>query len=352
MFFYMLAIMKILKKELKHGKVIVQAQNLDDLWYLSQIVLKGDTIIGKTTRKVRLGTAEEAVKKTYILSIAVEELKFEDQALRIGGKTTEPKEDIPKGAHHTIAIEVGGTLTVVKERWQKYQLDRLEKATQEQLKALIVVFDRESCILARLKSSGYEVIAELKGKVRKKDYDTLTAANFYKEIIAAVKDYDERNNPDRVILASPAFWKEEMLNELKNDPKAELLKKKIVLATCSSVSENAIDEVLKRPEMETVFATAEASKEMKLVDEAMTEIARNGKVAYGTKEVESATAAGAVEKLLITDATVYNSKDSELLMKKAEDSGGNVFIINSENAAGQKLDSLGGMAAILRYKIS
>ncbi len=344
--------MKILKKELKQGKVVVQAQNLDDLWYLSQTVLKGDTVIGKTTRKVRLGSAEEAVKKTYILSIAVEEVKFENQELKIGGKTTEPKEDIPKGAHHTIAIEAGDVLTVIKERWQKYQLDRLEKATQEQLKALIVVFDRESCILARLKSRGYEVIAELKGKVRKKDYDTSTAVNFYKEIIATVKDYDERNKPDKIILASPAFWKEEMLNELKNDPKADSLKKKIALATCSSVSENAIDEVLKRPEMETVFATAEASKEMKLVDELMVEIAKNGKVAYGAKEVESTVAAAAVEKLLITDAVVYGNKNAELLMKKTEDSGGKVFIINSENAAGQKLDSLGGMAAMLRYRIS
>lgn len=343
--------MKILKKELKNGKVVVQAQNLDDLWCLSQTVLKGDTAAGRTTRKVKMGAAEEAVKKTYILQIAVEEVRFEDQALRISGKTTEPKEDIPRGAHHTITIEPGDVLTVIKERWQKYQLDRLQQATQEQLKALVVVFDRETALLARLKSSGYEVITELKGKVRKKDYDTSTATNFYKEIITSAKDYDERNKPDKIILASPAFWKEELLNELKSDPKAESLKNKIVVATCSSVSENAIDEVLKRPEMDTVLATAMAAKEMKLVDELMTEIARDGKAAYGTKEVENAVEAAAVEKLLITDVTIYKGKSSEQLMKKAEDTGGKVFIINSENAAGQKLDALGGMAALLRYKI-
>lgn len=344
--------MIILKKELKHGKVVVQAQNLDDLWHLSRTALKGDTVIGRTTRKVKMGSAEEAVKRTYVLSIAVEEVKFEDQELRISGKTTEPKEDIPKGAHHTITVEAGDIITIIKVQWQKYQLDRLQQAMQEQLKALIAVFDRESCLLARLKSSGYEITAELKGKVRKKDYDVSTAANFYKEIIAAVKDYDDRNKPDKIILASPAFWKEEMLNELKNDPKAESLKKKITLATCSSVSKNAIDEVLKRPEMETVFASAVVANEMKLVDEAMAEIAKNGKVAYGTKEVESAVEAAAVEKLLVTDNTVYGSKNAELLMKKTEDAGGKVFIINSENEAGQKLDSLGGMAAMLRYRIS
>ena len=342
--------MRILKKDLKHGKLAVQAQSLDDLWCLSQTVRKGDVVIERTTRKVRMGSAEEAVKKQYVLSIAVEGVEFKDHALRLSGKTTEAMEDIPKGAHHTITTEQGDMLTIVKESWQKYQLDRINEATEEQLTALIVVFDRELCLLARLKSRGYEVIAELKGKVKKKGYDT-TATNFYKEIMVAVKEYDSRNKPDRIILASPAFWKEELMNELENDAKAEQLRRKIVLAACSSVGENAIDEVLKRPEMATVLANAMASKEMKLVDEIMTEIAKDGKVTYGKKEVREAVEAAAVEKLLITDVNVYSNPDLEKLMKQAEDSGGKVFIINSENQAGQKLDSLGGIAAILRYKL-
>ncbi|MBI2141240.1 mRNA surveillance protein pelota [Candidatus Woesearchaeota archaeon] len=343
--------MKILKKDLKRGKIVVQAQSLDDLWLLNQTVVKGDTVTGRTTRKVRLGSSEEAVKKQYVLSVAVEGVEFKDQALRLSGKTTELKEDVPKGAHHTIAVEPGEALTIIKERWQKYQLDRLSQATQQQLKVLIVVFDRESCLLARLKARGYDVIAELKGKVRKKDYSTATVTNFYREIIAAVKDYDDRSKPDKIVLASPAFWKEELMNELNSDVKAAALKGKVIMSACSSVSENAIDEVLKRPEMETVLATAMAAKETKLVDEAMAEIAKDGKAAYGAKEVEQAVEAAAVEKLLITDVKVYNNPDSELLMKAVEDKGGRVFIINSENAAGQKLDALGGMAAILRYKV-
>ena len=343
--------MKILNKDLKNGKIMVQAQSLDDLWCLSHIIGKGNTVIGKTTRKVRLGTAEEAVKKTYTLSIAVEEVKFEDQSLRLSGVTTESKEDVPRGAHHTITLEPNETLTITKEKWQKYQLDRLEQATKEQLKALIVVFDRETALLAKLKSSGFEIVTELTGKVKKKDYRTTAPANFYKEIISAVKDYDDRNKPDRIILASPAFWKEELLNELQNEPKAKAIKEKAIMATCSSVGENAIEEVLKRPEMETVLENAIAAREMRLVEEIMTEIAREGKVAYGRREVESAVNAGAAEKIAITDKHVYKDSSLEKIMKTTEESGAKVFIINSENAAGQKLDSLGGIAAILRYKI-
>ncbi len=343
--------MKILKKDLKNGKVIVQAQGLDDLWCLSQVVGKGDVVIGKTTRKVRMGSAEEAVKKQYVLSIAVDSVEFKDQALRLSGITTEPKEDVPKGAHHTISIEPAETLTIIKERWPKYQIDRLVEATEEQLKALIVIFDRESCTLARLKSRGYEVVSELKGKVKKKDYQTIPGANFYREIIASVKAYDERNKPDRIIFASPAFWKEELMNELTNDPSSDTIRKKSITATCSSVGENAIEEILKRPEMETVLANAMAAKETRIVEEIMTGIARDGKVAYGRKEVEEAVHAGAVEKLVITDVKIYKDATMECLMRKAEESGARIFIVNSENSAGQKLDSLGGMAAMLRYKI-
>src|SRR3989344_3144122 len=343
--------MRILKKDLGHGKLVVQAQNLDDLWCLSQSVRKGDVVIGKTTRKVRLGSSEEAVKKQYVLSVAVEDVEFKEQSLRLSGKTTEAMEDIPKGSHHTITTEPNDNLTIIKESWQKYELDRIDQATQVQLSALIVIFDRELCLLARLKSRGYEIITELKGRVRKKGYDTANTANFYKEIITAIKDYDSRSKPDKIILASPAFWKEELMNEIDSDSKSGQLKAKIVLAACSSVSENAIDEVLKRPEMATVLATAAATKEMGLVDEIMTEIAKDGKVAYGASEVREAIDAAAVEKLVLTDVRVYNNPETEQLMKKTEEQGGRVFIINSENQPGQKLDSLGGVAAILRYKL-
>jgi len=163
--------MRILKKDLGHGKLVVQAQNLDDLWCLSQSVRKGDVVIGKTTRKVRLGSAEEAVKKQYVLSVAVEDVEFKEQSLRLSGKTTEAMEDIPKGSHHTITTEPNDILTIIKESWQKYELDRIDQATQVQLSALIVIFDRELCLLARLKSRGYEIITELKGRVRKKGYE-------------------------------------------------------------------------------------------------------------------------------------------------------------------------------------
>ena len=55
-------LMKILKSDLKHGKVVVGVQSLDDLWHLSQIIDKGDLVSSKTTRKIK-ATEKETEKK-------------------------------------------------------------------------------------------------------------------------------------------------------------------------------------------------------------------------------------------------------------------------------------------------
>jgi len=338
--------MKILKRDLKHGKVVVGVQSLDDLWHLSQVIDKGDLISSRTTRKVK-ATEKETEKKTLFLEIIAEDVEFKEKALRISGKTAEEKEDVPKGSYHTIALDIGSTTGIKKEEWQKYQLKRLELATKKQAVTLILVLDREEAIFALLKSKGYEVLAEIKGKVAKKGVDTITG-NFYKDLTKSLEEYDERYTPESIILASPAFWKEDLMEEINNED----IKKKIVMASCSSVGKNAIEEILKRPELKEVLKLQRAAEESKLVEALMTEISKDGLAIYGKKEVKGAIDSGNVKMFLITDVFIYkNREDAESLMKNAEAVKGEVVVINSENEAGQKLDSLGGIGVILRYKM-
>ena len=45
-------------------------------------------------------------------------------------------------------------------------------------------------------------------------------------------------------------------------------------------------------------------------------------------------------------------KGIEEIMKQIDNTKGDIFIISSEHEAGKKLDGLGGIGAILRYKIN
>ena len=138
----------------------------------------------------------------------------------------------------------------------------------------------------------------------------------------------------------------------------EELKNKIILATCSSVGENAINEVIKRPETSEALKQDRIAKEYKLVEELFAEISKNNLASYGLKETKNSAEAGAVKHLLITDSLIQEKRmeekyeEIEHIIKTADSAKGDITIISSDHEAGKKLDGLGGIAAILRYKIS
>ena len=72
--------------------------------------------------------------------------------------------------------------------------------------------------------------------------------------------------------------------------------------------------------------------------------------AYGEKEVKNAIMNGAVERLLITDILVRQEK-GEILLKLAKQNNSEFTIINTMHEAGKKIEGIGGVAALLRYKI-
>ena len=352
--------MKLLHINLKKGEVKVLTQSLDDLWYLSNIIDAQDFVQGRTFRKIKSGSEEkskDATKKPVFIGIAVEKVEFSKytNVLRISGVIREAPEDIPLGEHHTFNIDDNTTITITKEEWLKYQLDKLKEAcSEEKSLILIVVHDREEAYFALFKKYGYEVLSHIEGDVQKKRDENVKKENFYLAVIKKMQEYSERYKIKQIILASPSFWKEDLMKEL-ND---EELKQKIVPASCSSATKNGIDEVIKRPEVREALKQERTAKEMNKIEELFTEIAKNNLAAYGINETENAAAMGAVKELLITDSLIQKSrmensyKRIESVMKAVDRSKGEVEIISSEHEGGKKLDGLGGIGAILRFKLN
>jgi len=73
-------------------------------------------------------------------------------------------------------------------------------------------------------------------------------------------------------------------------------------------------------------------------------------VAYGPEEVQRAVAMGAVETLAILDSVVRKNR-SGALMSAVENARGKIVVISERFEAGMKLESLGGVAALLRFKL-
>ena len=353
--------MKIIHSDFKKGIVKVKIENLDDLWYLNQIIEKNDLVKGKTLRKIKLGEEtqrkQKIAKKAVFLLIEVEKVEFSktSNVLRVSGTVKEAPEDVPLGTHHTFNIEENSIITLIKQKWLKFQIDKLKEASRDvSAKILICVHDREEAYFALMKKYGYQLLTNIKGTVVKKADIKQVESNFYKEILKQLIEYDERYDLSKIIIASSAFWKEELMKEI-DDKK---LKSKIILATCSSVGENAINEVLKRPETENALKQDRIAKEFKFVEELFAEISKNNLASYGLKETKNAAEAGAVKTLLITDKFIQQKRMEnkyegiENIMKTVDSTKGDILIVSSDHEAGKKLDGLGGIAAILRYKIN
>lgn len=353
--------MKILKKDLKHGEVTVKAEDIDDLWYISQLAEPGDFVKGKTLRKIKIVGKDQntiAVKKRSVfLKLKVDKVEFHEYSdvLRVSGQIEEGPEDVPVASHHTFNVETGTILTIIKEKWLKYQLDRLKEAsTQKDLGILICTLDREQVSFALLKRQGCKLLSEFKGDVSKKIDEQIKESNFYLKIIKQLKEYVERYKLKHIILASPAFWKQELIKQIKD----EQLKNKITMATCNAVGAEAINEVLKREEVKNVLSQDRTAREVKLVESLLEQISKNNLAVYGFEQTKQAANLGAVTELLVSTNLIHEQRQQntfaeiETIMKLVESMKGDVHIITSKNQAGKKLDGLGGIAAIIRYKIS
>jgi protein pelota len=344
--------MKMIFKDLKHGLIKVKVDGSQDMWALSTLIEVGDSVSGMTERKIKLGGSDEKSKiskRIVHLKILVEKIDY-DTSLRVSGKIIEAPDDIPKGDYHTFDISEGVVITIEKESWSRYSLKKLDDAINVKLaNILIVAFDREEAIFAVLKNQGYEILPSLKGDVSKKDMEE-KKSNFYQEIYKQLLDYDQKYLFDNIVVASPAFWKEYLLKEIKDDN----LRKKIVLATCSSVDEGSINEILKRPELKTVLAKDNAARELKLIEELLEQISKDN-AAYGLREVDAKIIIGNVSTLLVSENLILRMRHEkrydilESLMTSAESLNAEIRIISSEEAM-KKLDGLTGIAVLLRYK--
>jgi protein pelota len=111
-----------------------------------------------------------------------------------------------------------------------------------------------------------------------------------------------------------------------------------------------VHELMKAGLGTEVVQGSRAAMETKLVEDILTEIARNGPVAYGPPEVGRAVSLGAVETLAILDSVVRQNRSGGL-MSAVENARGKVVVISERFEAGMKLEALGGIAALLRFRL-
>ena len=353
--------MKIIEEDEKDGIVEIVPETLDDLWHLSHIIEVGDNASSLTTRRIQDNSGDKirgdrGVKKTFYLGLDIEGISFQlfTGKLRLTGVITRGPDDlIPLGSHHTLEVKLNTPITIKKDRWHNWAINRLNQAIEasKKLSAIIVVLEDDTATLGLMRQYGIEYYGPIKGNVSgKRIMDKnrqKNIINFYEKVIESITKFDSIQN---IVLAGPGFVKNDFFDYLK-DKHQDLAKISIIEPTGAG-GRNGIAEVLKKGTVEKLTSENRVAQEMSAINNLLTEIAKNSsKVAYGAKETTNAINLGAVEQLFILDIRVPDDGMGEA-MDMVENMKGEVMVISSEHDGGKQLESLGGMAAILRYEIA
>jgi len=329
----------------------LKPESVEDLWHLEKIIKPGDLVETLTERKRE--EESEVFREKMKLTIEVEKTEFHKDygALKILGTIQEgPEDKISLGSHHSFKINQRDVLTIQKKEWKKHELKRLKEAKEEskQPKITIAIMDERTAQVFMIKSYGAEKKAEVQLPGKGKYADTSQKGKYYKQITDVLQE--KETETDRYIVAGPGFEPDNYLDYLKQNNQ-KIHENSIRLKT-NNIGEKGIYELMKQDKIDKVLRKSRLKDETRAINQLMTQISKEEKATYGYKEVEKAVEYGAIEKLLVTENKLFSEEDKlSELMEKTEQKNGEVKIISNENPESEKLESLGGIAAILRYKI-
>ncbi|MDL5361291.1 mRNA surveillance protein pelota [Halalkalicoccus sp. NIPERK01] len=334
-------------------------EHLDDLWHLTYVLEPGDLVSADTTRRIQrnddqmrdTGGEREPMRAT----IAVEDVEFHKFAnrLRVGGEITWASREDQIGHHHTLNVEEHDEIEVEKvlKADQRERLEEAEESSENPDVAIVTVEEGEAHIHT-VAQYGTEERATLTGPTGKGEF-----ARARSELFSQIADALSRMDVDAIILAGPGFTKQDAYDYIAEN--TQDLADLITTVDTSGVGDRGVHEVLKRGAVEDVQAETRIAREAELIDELTRRMAEGAKAAYGVDEVAEASEFGAVETLLITDERLREERagsgewslDVNDLITGVERKGGDVVVFSSEFDPAKQLKNLGGVAALLRYRL-
>ena len=334
--------------ELKNssGEIRLFPESIDDLWHLQHLVAPGDLVFATTFRSVDAATdkirPEKVEKRPVRLGIRAERTEFSEHGIRLR-ITGMIEHGVDAGAYHTINVETGHEISIIRY-WRPVDLERIERAVKASVYGVIHVLTIEEgeAELFRLRQYGPEsVITITAGSGKGGETDTRTA--FFDQVQNHITDI---SGP--LIIAGPGFVKDDFVKYAKNRNSAPV--QRAVVVETRRIGRGAVQDVIGAGALERLIGDLQLSREVRLMDEVLLRIAREGAVAYGRAEVASAIEYGATEEVLLAD-TLLRDRDMMHLVEKAERMQAKVVVLSSSFEPGERLCALGGIAALLRYKL-
>jgi protein pelota len=328
------------------GEIRLFPESLDDLWHLSHLVGPGDLVFATTLRTVETAPdkirPEKPEKRPVRLGIRVEKVEFHRTAtrLRIAGVI---EQGMDTGSYHTLNVEPGYEISVIR-RWRPVDLERISRAVRASVSEAvhILTIEEGDAELFRMRQFGPEGVLSV-STGSGKESGTSSRTTFFERVAAHLTGI---SGP--LIIAGPGFVKDDFMRYLKSTIPG-IAEKALVVETRRTGS-GAVQEVIGLGTLDRIQEDLQLGHEVRLMEELLERIARELPVAYGRAEVQRAIDYGACERLLVADSLLRDEAIIHL-MDRAELMNATIVVFSVAFDPGRQLEGLGGIAALLRYRI-
>ena len=353
--------MQLLNQSEEHWKLRIDSE--DDLWVLARFAISGRSLamLGerRDTTTAESGDRAKAAerKKMWIqLRIISTEYKTYSNILRVHGTIEQAPVDI--GSHHTHLVEVGDELEIHSSSgFPEY--DRLlltdTMTTDKKSNVSIIVVENDEIILFEVTRRGLREGATwtMRGGGKRGDVRTseTVAKSFQQQVAKEILAATSTKLP--MILCGPGHARERLRNViLSQDPQ-----RTIRLVSTSMAGRSGANEIIRDGLADELLSEHAISKEIKLLEEVWLRLSKNGAVAYGENELSRAMNEGAIETLLVSADKI---RDPEAMIEgtpvskwidAVSDIGAELVQCSSDHDSGEQLNNMGGIIALLRYKL-
>ncbi|KAI1094339.1 hypothetical protein F5B19DRAFT_52593 [Rostrohypoxylon terebratum] len=365
--------------EIGEGSVTLLPVEPEDMWHANNLIGPEDVVKAHAIRKVTTETKTGSTMSERVhtdLTIRVTSTFFDpgSSQLHVSGTVIVENNFVSLGQYHTLDLELNRPFTL----WKKYGWDSVARETlsdalkQDKEGAVAAVVMQEGtaniCLITEYRTILKQRVESTIPKKRSSSSEQDSGMkHFFEKVLSTLLRSIDFSRPRPLLLASPGFvaadFKKYIADEgaRRTDKAMTAMAKEATVVHSSSGHLHSLNEILKSTEVTATMKNMKFSKETRFMDDFFDKLRKDdGRAWYGTAPVEKAVQEGAVGRgggTLLINNSLFRSQDIRTrkrfvaMVDKVREDGGEARILSSDHESGQRLDALGGIAAILTYPI-
>ncbi|MDE0090013.1 MAG: mRNA surveillance protein Pelota [Thaumarchaeota archaeon] len=361
------------------------AEDADDLLALRRVIKRGDMITGSTTRVLKrdrdYSRPDRGERVRITVTIMAEKISLDGtiERLRIGGTVHESNNDsVPHGTHHSMTVAAGDAITISK-RVQRAGGGKGGWARTEHriLKGggggkggnstfILVAMDTADCGVALLRGTHLDVSPNMySGRGGKRYKTNHNMEDFFGQVASAIDAVAKEaargggggQESRTVILFGPGNTKKRFANYIGGrQPRGGRPGYEIMMVEgIDSGGEDGIHVFAKSEAMREAISSSKLALVSGILDRIIGHAHKKvPRYAMGYEETLAAARMGAVDSLIFADGALQQYGDEQKvvdLLNMAEESGADVYGVDSSTDIGLRAAGLGGIVALLRYAV-